>query len=603
MSYTNLLYKLLDMAATDSQKTIQIGTFCPAETPELIEAITTEKLKELIATTKLAEVLNVTAEHKAMLFHTYSDYLHSLKLTQTTRSDLTDRYTEGGVQHVNRRALSHGDSLHSGTADHTGYLNYLKRGSSTAQAVHDFLTRQFPARVSTEDRKRNTLILGGAGYGKTELIKQLIHAHLHNAHHTIIVLDPHGDMADQIARWQENRNSNRLVLIDTTLDQDQKLLPIINPLSLPNPTIATANVAAQALTDAFAQMLGEGGELTNNMKTILHPCLVLLMMRKDSSLLDLLNLMTGHAHDIEAAGKILDDPMLKRFFHLSFNEDKWASTKAAIATRLQYLLQAGLYKFVHGKPTIILRQLMDSRKLIVIKLSKGKLGSDVLTAFGRLIIAQLQTAAFEREQIREADRVPVHLFIDEFHNFTSSSLASVLTETRKYALHATLAQQSMGQGMTRDFTRDLSNNTRIKITCNTGNQGIEANAAELAIKRSQIQSLDTGQYMVRVAGRPAFKLSGSTDLLGYANSMNDTDWQSVKADQLATYYRDQSNIDIDNSTSYKDRKTEFKRDHKIKDIPEPLPDDETNLHRVEFKPRKPARPIDDLDGGDGDDAS
>ena len=70
--------------------------------------------------------------------------------------------------------------------------------------MHDFLTRQFPARVSTEDRKRNTLILGGAGYGKTELIKQLIHAHLQNADHTIMVLDPHGDMADQIARWQEN---------------------------------------------------------------------------------------------------------------------------------------------------------------------------------------------------------------------------------------------------------------------------------------------------------------------------------------------------------------------------------------------------------------
>jgi type IV secretory system conjugative DNA transfer VirD4/TraG family protein len=96
------------------------------------------------------------------------------------------------------------------------------------------------------------------------------------------------------------------------------------------------------------------------------------------------------------------------------------------------------------KSSFNLREIMDNRKILLIKLNKGKLkeSADLL---GSLLMAKIQLAAFSRTDIPEAARVPFYLYIDEFQNFASESFSVVLSEARKYGLSLILAHQTLQQ--------------------------------------------------------------------------------------------------------------------------------------------------------------
>jgi hypothetical protein len=107
---------------------------------------------------------------------------------------------------------------------------------------------------------------------------------------------------------------------------------------------------------------------------------------------------------------------------------------------------------------------LDSRKLVIFNLAKGKLGSETSEAFGRFVLALMQSAILKRAQSAKAARVPVHLFIDEFQNYIAPSIAEILSESRKFGLHLTMAQQYLGQRMDTEFRRGILANTQIKMT-------------------------------------------------------------------------------------------------------------------------------------------
>jgi DNA helicase HerA-like ATPase len=88
---------------------------------------------------------------------------------------------------------------------------------------------------------------------------------------------------------------------------------------------------------------------------------------------------------------------------------------------------------------------MDEGKILVINLSKGRLGADIANVLGGLIVANLANAAYSRENVPEIDRKPFFLYIDEFHSFTTEALADMLSELRKYGLGMVLAHQHTSQ--------------------------------------------------------------------------------------------------------------------------------------------------------------
>jgi hypothetical protein len=96
-------------------------------------------------------------------------------------------------------------------------------------------------------------------------------------------------------------------------------------------------------------------------------------------------------------------------------------------------------------PSIDLRQIMDEGKVLIVNLSKGRLGEDNSTLLGALLVTSIQQAAMTRADIPESDRRDFYLYVDEFQNFTTDSFASVLSEARKFRLSLTVAHQYLSQ--------------------------------------------------------------------------------------------------------------------------------------------------------------
>src|SRR3989337_3795999 len=88
-----------------------------------------------------------------------------------------------------------------------------------------------------------------------------------------------------------------------------------------------------------------------------------------------------------------------------------------------------------------MREIMDSKKILIMNLSKGRIGEDSSALLGAMLITKIQQAAMSRIDASEEDRPDFYLYVDEFQNFATESFAGILSEARKYRLDLILAHQ------------------------------------------------------------------------------------------------------------------------------------------------------------------
>jgi hypothetical protein len=112
----------------------------------------------------------------------------------------------------------------------------------------------------------------------------------------------------------------------------------------------------------------------------------------------------------------------------------------------QFLTNSPLRNIVGQKDnTFNLRKVMDEGKILIANLSKGAIGEDNCALLGAMLVTQIQLAALSRSNVREHERRPFYLYVDEVHNFLTQSFADVLSESRKYGLNLILAHQYVNQ--------------------------------------------------------------------------------------------------------------------------------------------------------------
>jgi hypothetical protein len=512
-------YKLLPMPETDDPEALTVGEFCPGDSAPLVLELSRLRCQQLANTARLPflhpDISRVVAE---MRFHTYEDFLLTLKHGAPKKGDY----------------ITAGHSLNGFEPRLAGYLAYLQKN---APDLHGFFFRRLQARIPEDDRRRHTYVLGKSGSGKSELLKVLVHGYLRKPGFcTVVIIDPHGDFAEEVAKFRENRDSDRLIFIDPYLSPGYT--PTVNPLYLRDHSPQNVDITAQALVDAFKQIL-DNTSLTVQMEALLVPCLTVLLLRENSTLIDLQRFLNDEKNDdLVSLGKQSQHPAHRLFFRDRFYERTFAATKASISTKLQSLLNSQtFYHLTVGRNTVDLEAVLNGKKLVVFNLAKGKLGSDTSEAFGRFLLALMQSAILKRAQSAKGQRVPVHLFIDEFQTYISPSIAEILAESRKYGLHLTMAQQYLGQQMDTDFRRGILANTQVKMTGMSANDSRAAIAKETGIGESDLAGLGKGQFYVKVGNRPAFKLYVPSLLIGTKHAMAAKDWQTVKTRQLENYYR------------------------------------------------------------------
>jgi hypothetical protein len=141
--------------------------------------------------------------------------------------------------------------------------------------------------------------------------------------------------------------------------------------------------------------------------------------------------------------------------------------------------------------------MMDTGRVFIANLAKGKLGTEPANLLGALLVAQFQHAAMTRADVVENERRDFHLLIDEFHNFTTDSFAVGLSEARKYRLNFTLAHQYIEQ-VTSETRAAIFGNVGTIVSFRVGHTDAEVLAGEFGRAFTAGQFADLGQHQVLV---------------------------------------------------------------------------------------------------------
>lgn len=296
------------------------------------------------------------------------------------------------------------------------------------------LFSEFSATISLQSLTRHVYINGSTGSGKSELLKSLLYQVATKFDSGVVLIDPHGDLSIQLALLLQEICPDRLVYFDPFLKAKEDRFPVLNPLDIKLQTAQERDTYAKHLTSAFCELLPN--ELSVNMKTLLEPCFSVLLQKEDATLVDVQKLIKGDPSLLAFARANAEH---HRLFFENFKDGLYASTKSAIFTKLQSLLNSRtFYHITCQNEGFQLSQALKEKKIILFNLDKGQFGEEQAQAFGKLLLAQIKNHVMQ-QSINQ--RQQLFLAIDEAHNFVSHSMESIIVEARKYQLSLWLCTQ------------------------------------------------------------------------------------------------------------------------------------------------------------------
>ena len=316
-----------------------------------------------------------------------------------------------------------------------------KNSNITFFAQTSFRGKQVRFGIKQDDKRRHIYIIGKTGMGKTELIKNMIIQDIINGKGVCFV-DPHGSAAEEV-----------LQLIP---EERVKDVVYFNPADLENP------IAFNIMEDVGVEYrhLIAGGIMTvfkkiwpdvwsSRMEYILNNTILALLEVPGSTLLGINRLLS----DVDWRDAIISqvkDPVIRAFWTKEFaryTQRYEIEATAAIQNKIGQFISAPLIRNIIGqeKSSLDMRDIMDTKKIFIVNLSKGRVGEESSRLLGALIITKLQLAAMSRVDMVESERSDFSLYIDEFQNFSTDSFANILSEARKYRLSLILAHQYIAQ--------------------------------------------------------------------------------------------------------------------------------------------------------------
>ena len=295
------------------------------------------------------------------------------------------------------------------------------------------------AGLALEDRRRHLCIIGKTGMGKTTLIQNMVAADM-QAGRGVCLVDPHGDLAESIAALVPSQRTNDVILFDAA---SRELTLGFNPLECHDPS--RIDQVTSGVVSAFKKINSSWGpRLEDTLRNA-----VFAIVERGGNLMTVMQLL-GERPFREQLVPSIADPVVRSFWlheFASWSDNYRTEAVAAIQNKLRPFLTSTNLRAIVSQPgrTLNLRAVMDEGQILIVNLSKGRLGEDNSTLLGAFIITSLQQAAMTRANVPEADRRDFFLYVDEFQNFTTGSFASVLSEARKFRLSLIIAHQYLSQ--------------------------------------------------------------------------------------------------------------------------------------------------------------
>ncbi|HZR82569.1 MAG TPA: TraM recognition domain-containing protein [Candidatus Binatia bacterium] len=295
--------------------------------------------------------------------------------------------------------------------------------------------------IRTTDRLFHIYAIGKTGTGKSTLLETLMRDDV-RAGSGFALVDPHGDLVERVARAVPDHRRDDVVFFDVA-EQAHRLS--FNPLG--GVPAGKRSLAASAMLEVFRKLWADSWG--PRLEHILRNALLALLDQERPTLADILRLLSDDDFR-RGVGQRVENPMIRSFWlreYPGYPDRFRAEAIAPIQNKVgAFLSNPLLYGILNGRREgLDLRHVMDEGKILLVNLAKGKIGEDTANLLGSLLVSSIGNAAFSRADTTERERRPFWVYLDEFQNFTTLSLANMLSELRKYRVGLVLAHQYLSQ--------------------------------------------------------------------------------------------------------------------------------------------------------------
>lgn len=297
---------------------------------------------------------------------------------------------------------------------------------------------------NNDDRFRHMYIIGQTGSGKSTLMltSLLEDIRLRNG---FCVIDPHGDLVEFVLKHYPKEKIDDLIYFDLA-NTDYPIA--FNPLDGPE-NDDERDVVTNDLVEMFVSMYGEEIFWPRIQDYFRNACFLLMEQPEWWTLIDIMRLFTDDAF-AESKIRNVKNPIIAARWNKTYKK-MGDREKAEIIPFIQakfWPFTTGTYiRNVIGQPKSAFNffDAMNQGKVILVNLSKGLTGEENSKLVGRMITMQIKLSALKRAKLEPKDRTPFFLYIDEFQNYVSKSIESILSEARKYKLGLVIAHQYIDQ--------------------------------------------------------------------------------------------------------------------------------------------------------------
>jgi len=324
-----------------------------------------------------------------------------------------------------------------------------------------------PVYIGFEDRRRHTYIIGKTGTGKSVLLEDMAVQDI-KAGYGVCVIDPHGDLIDNIIKFIPPQRAEDVIYFDPSDTERPMGLNLLEAYTEEQKHFLTTSIINLMYKLYDPQRTGIIGP---RFEHAVRNAMLTVMSEPGTTFVEIVRVLTDPKYVQELLPKV-QDPIVRRYW-----TDQIAQTSDFHKSEVLDYIVSKFGRFVtnktmrniigQSKSAFDFRKVMDEGKILLINLSKGKLGEENSSFLGLVLIPKILIAAMSRQEIPEEKRRDFFLYVDEFQNFATPDFATILSEARKYHLNLTVANQFIGQ-MDEEVKNAVFGNVGTLITFRVG---------------------------------------------------------------------------------------------------------------------------------------
>lgn len=351
----------------------------------------------------------------------------------------------------------------------------------------NFRGQKIPFGIKRLDRRRHLYCLGKSGSGKSKMLELLIQNDIKNGR-GVAVLDPHGDLVDNVLRLIPKERIKDVVIFDPS---DLQYPASFNPLE------QVPEELKMRVTIGFIEIFHKlfGSNWSPRLEHVLRYTTLALLDTPGTTILSILKMLSDKNYR-QTIVRGINDNVVKNFWVNEFagwSEKYDNEAITPLLNKVGQFVATNMIRNIVGQPEnkINFREIMDNRKILLMKISKGILGEENASLLGAISVTKIYQAAMSRADIPEKDRVDFYCYVDEFHNFATDTFDEILSEARKYRLNLTIANQFLGQ-LNDNIRKTVFGNVGSLITFRIGGEDSRLLAEEFNPRFSERDLINLG---------------------------------------------------------------------------------------------------------------